>query len=343
VLERSDRPERREAVRPAELGRRDFLGLLAAGVATGVACRPSPDAAALDPLSPEAARMLNGKICLVTGATSGLGAVTSLELARRGATVIVAGRSADRCGAQADLIRRATGARAEIAVADLASLAEVRRLASEVAGRFERLDVLVNNAGTYRFERAVTVDGLEHTFAVNYLAHFLLTNLLLDRLRASPAARIVSLSSVAHRDGKIEWDNLQGERSYERLDAYARSKLAILAFTYELARRLAGSGITANAVHPGIVATKLGSEGDLVRGWLRVRVRNFVKRGSMLTPEQGARAVVHAATAPELAGVTGRYLDQGRDVKSSPASYDEAVAARLWTVSEELTGLRPRL
>jgi NAD(P)-dependent dehydrogenase (short-subunit alcohol dehydrogenase family) len=325
-----------------DLGRREFLGLAAASVALGGCGRSAGNAASGEPLSPEQASMLKGKHCLVTGATSGLGAVTALELARRGAAVVVAGRDAQKVGAQADAIRRATGARVETAVADLASLAEVRRLAAEVAGRFERLDLLVNNAGTYLFERTLTADGLEKTFAVNYLSHFLLTNLLLDRLRESPSARIVSLSSVAHRDGKIEWDNLQGERHYERLDAYARSKLAILMFTYELARRLAGTHVTANAVHPGIVATGLGGEGDFVRGWLRVRVRNLLKRGSMLTPEQGARAILYAATAPELEGVSGRYLDQGQDVKSSPASYDEAVAARLWAVSEELTGLRPR-
>jgi NAD(P)-dependent dehydrogenase (short-subunit alcohol dehydrogenase family) len=325
-----------------ELGRRRFLQLVAAGVALG-GCGPQGGGrGSREALTPEQRSMLKGKTCLVTGATSGLGAVTALELARRGGTVVVAGRSARKVAAQADAIRQETGARVETAVADLASLGEVRRLAAEVAGRFDRLDLLVNNAGTYLFERTLTPDGLEKTFAVNYLSHFLLTNLLLDRLRASPSARIVSLSSVAHRDGAIEWDNLQGERRYERLDAYARSKLAILMFTYELARRLAGTRVTANAVHPGIVATGLGGEGDFVRGWLRVRVRNLLKRGSMLTPEQGARAIVHAATAPELEGVSGRYLDQGQDVKSSPASYDEAVAARLWTVSEELTGLRSR-
>jgi NAD(P)-dependent dehydrogenase (short-subunit alcohol dehydrogenase family) len=282
--------------------------------------------------------MLQGKTCLVTGATSGMGAVTALELARLGATVVVAGRSAESCAARADAIRRETGARVETAVADLASRDQVRGLASEVASRFDRLDVLVNNAGTYLMERTITVDGLEKTFAVNYLSHFLLTTLLMDRLRASPSARVVNVSSSQHANARIEFDNLQGERHYERLDAYGRSKLALLMFTYELARRLKGSRVTANAVHPGIVASNLGSENGFLSGWVRVRVRNMVNR-SMLTPEAGARTIVHVASSPELEGVTGRYFDQGHDVPSSPASYDEAVARRLWDVSKELCAL----
>jgi NAD(P)-dependent dehydrogenase (short-subunit alcohol dehydrogenase family) len=283
--------------------------------------------------------MLEGKTCLVTGATSGMGAVTALELARRGATVVVSGRSAERCAERAEEIRRATGARVEVAVGDLASLAQVRGLAADLSRRFDRLDVLVNNAGTYLYERTLTEDGLETTFAVNYLAPFLLTNLLLPRLRASEAGRVVNVSSIAHRNGRIEWDNLQGERRYERLDAYARAKLALLVFTYELSRRLRGTGVTANAVHPGIVATNLGSDNGLLRGWLRVRLRNVLSR-SMMSPEDGTRAIVRVATAPELRGVSGRYFEEGREERSSPESYDEATAARLWTVSERLVGLR---
>jgi NAD(P)-dependent dehydrogenase (short-subunit alcohol dehydrogenase family) len=279
---------------------------------------------------------MQGKTCLVTGATSGLGAVAALELAKRGATVIVAGRSASKCAAHAEEIRRATGARVETAVADLASMEQVRRMAGEVARKSERLDVLVNNAGTYLFERTLTPDGFEKTFAVNYLAPFLLTNLLLDRLKASPSARVVNVSSMAHANGAIDFENLQGERHYERLDAYARSKLALLMFTYELARRLEGTRVTANALHPGVVATELGSEGG-VKEWLRVRVRNLTKR-SMLSPEEGGRFLVHAASAPELEGVSGRYLDRGREAESSPSSRDAAVQRKLWDVSERLTG-----
>jgi NAD(P)-dependent dehydrogenase (short-subunit alcohol dehydrogenase family) len=279
---------------------------------------------------------MRGKTCLVTGATSGIGAVTALELAHLGATVIVAGGNAARCRAKVEAIRRQTGARVEEVVADLASQAQVRRMAAEVASRFDRLDVLVNNAGTYLFERTLTQEGLEKTFAVNYLSHFLLTNLLLDRLAASPSSRVVCVSSAAHLHGRIDFDNLQGERHYDRLDAYARSKLAILMFTYELARRRRGARPTANALHPGVVATSLGSENGFVRGWLRVRVRNLFDR-SMITPEEGARTSIYLASSPEVEGVTGRYFDQGRDVPSSPASYDEAVARKLWEVSEDLT------
>jgi NAD(P)-dependent dehydrogenase (short-subunit alcohol dehydrogenase family) len=282
---------------------------------------------------------MRGKTCLVTGATSGIGAVTALELARLGATVLVGGRNAEKCRAQVGAIRRQTGARVEAVVADLASQAQVRRMAAEVAGRFARLDVLVNNAGTYLFDRTLTEDGLEKTFAVNYLSHFLLTNLLLDLLAASPSSRVVCVSSAAHLNGRIDFDNLQGERCYERLDAYARSKLAILMFTYELARRRREARPTANALHPGGVATGLGNENGFVRGWLRVRVRNLVER-SMITPEEGARTSVYLASSPDVERITGHYFDRGRDVRSSPASYDEAVGRKLWEVSEELT--RPR-
>jgi NAD(P)-dependent dehydrogenase (short-subunit alcohol dehydrogenase family) len=325
----------------ATLDRREFLQtLLGAAAVVAVGCRGEDGGEQTDGNRPPPgdSGMLKGKSCLVTGATSGMGAVTALELARLGANVIVAGRSAASCAARADAIRRETGARVETAVADLASQDQVREMASDVRRRFDRLDLLVNNAGTVLFERVITVDGLEKTFAVNYLSHFLLTELLLDRLRASPSSRIVNVSSSIHVDGRIEFDNLQGERHYERLDAYARSKLALLMFTYELARRLKGSPVTANAVHPGLVASGLGSDNGLLRGWLRVRVRNLVKR-SMLSPEAGARAIVHVASSPDLEGVTGRYFDEGHDAPSSAASYDEAVARRLWDVSADLCAL----
>jgi NAD(P)-dependent dehydrogenase (short-subunit alcohol dehydrogenase family) len=287
------------------------------------------------------ARMLNGKTCLVTGATSGIGAAAALELARLGATVIVAGRSAERCAASADAIGRKTGAHVETAVADLASREQVRRMATEVGSRFARLDILVNNAGTRLRDRVMTVDGLEKTLAVNYLSHFLLTNLLLQRLLASPSARIVNVCSNAHAVGNIDFENLNGERHYDLVDAYARSKLALLMFTYELSRRLEGSRVTANALHPGIVATDLGDENGLLDGWLRVRLRNLLKR-SLLTPEQGARTIVHVASSADLEGVTGRYFDQGRDIASSPPTYDEALARKLWDVSALLCALEPQ-
>jgi NAD(P)-dependent dehydrogenase (short-subunit alcohol dehydrogenase family) len=326
--------------RASEMGRRKFLEMAAVAAVAGVACRTEPDGREREPGVSTRSRMLTGKSCLVTGATSGMGAATALELARLGATVIVSGRSAESCASHAEAIRRETGARVETAVADLGSLDQVRRMASDVARRFERLDVLVNNAGTRLEQRSVTEDGLEKTFAVNYLSHFLLTNLLLDRLRASPAARVVNVASDAQALGKIEFDNLQGERHYELMDAYARSKLAVVMFTYELSRRLEGTRVTANAVHPGIVATNLGDENGFFQGWLRVRMRNLLKR-SLLTPEQGARNIVRLASSPELEGVTGRYFDQDREVRSTPASYDVAIARRLWEASEALCATRP--
>jgi NAD(P)-dependent dehydrogenase (short-subunit alcohol dehydrogenase family) len=287
-----------------------------------------------DLMTPTSTDRLDGRICLVTGATSGLGAATARALARRGATVVVAGRDAARCAREVERIR-STGGRAEALTADLTSQAEVRRLADLFAARHPRLDVLVNNAGAYFMRRRVTVDGLEATFALNHLAPFLLTLLLLERLRASPAGRVVNVSSRAHAQQALDLEDLQGERRWDRLDAYGRSKLANLLFTYELARRLEGTFVTVNAVDPGLVATRLGSDG----GWLRVSVRNLLRRG-LLTPEQGARTIVHVAASASVAGATGRYYRDGEEARSSERSHDAATGARLWRASEALTTLR---
>jgi NAD(P)-dependent dehydrogenase (short-subunit alcohol dehydrogenase family) len=273
---------------------------------------------------------------MITGATSGIGAATARELARLGASVVVVGRDASKCARQAASIRSMTAAPVEVLVADLSSQKQVRRLAEDFKARFERLDVLVNNAGSYFMKRLLTADGLEMTFALNHLSHFLLTNLLLERLRSSPSARVINVSSSAHENGTIDFDNLQGERSYLRLEAYSRSKLANLLFSHELARRLAGTTVTSNALHPGIVATNLGID----NGWLRVKARNLLSV-SMIGPEEGARSSIYLASSPDLDGVTGRYFQDCKEVPSSPVSRDPAVAERLWRVSEELTGLRP--
>ena len=280
------------------------------------------------------ARLLDGRVCMVTGATSGIGAVTARALARLGADVVVVGRDRARCARQVERIRR-EGGRAEALVADLSSRASVRALADAFGRRHDRLDVLVNNAGAYFARRQESADGLEMTFALNHLGAFQLTLLLLERLAASPSARVVVVSSVAHEGRRLDLDDLQGERGWDRLEAYGRSKLANLLFTYELARRLAGTRVTANALHPGSVATRLGSD----RGWLRVKVRNLVRRG-LLDPEQGARTTIHVASAPELEGVSGRYFQDCREARSSEASHDREAAARLWAVSEHLTGAR---
>jgi len=213
--------------------------------------------------------------------------------------------------------------------------AEVRRLAAEVLDRYPYLDVLINNVGGFWATRHTTVDGLEHTFAVNHLAPFLLTNLLLDRLNATAPARIVTVSSGAQAMGRIDFDDLQGERSYSGARAYNQSKLANVLFTYELARRLRATAVTANALHPGVVRTSFGAEdpGGLQRRFTPL-LRPFMK-----APAQGAATSIHVASAPDLEQVTGRYFASSKPKRSSKGSYDEAAAARLWQVSADLVGL----
>lgn len=274
---------------------------------------------------------MRGRVCLVTGATLGIGRATALGLARMGARVGIVGRSRERGEAvRAEIARDAGGSGAELFLADLASQAEVRRLAAEVRARFGRLDVLVSNAGVYTRRRTVTGDGIETQLAVNHLAPFLLTGLLLDLLRESAPARVVVVSSEAHRGARVRWDDLQGERGYNGLRAYANTKLMNILFVRELARRVAGTGVTANAVHPGVVATEL-----LFGGWAPLRLlRPFIR-----TPEQGAATSVWLASSPEVEGVTGRYFRDRREVVPSRAARDDEAARRLWRESEELTGV----
>ncbi len=280
---------------------------------------------------------MEGKVCLVTGATAGIGLVTALELARQGARVIGVGRSPQRCAEAARQIREQTGTSAvEFLVADLSSQAEVRRLANQVKAATGRLDVLVNNAGLIRLEREVTVDGLEMTFALNHLAYFLLTNLLLDTVKASTPARIVSVASAAHQGCKMNFDDLQGETKYSPWRAYQQSKLANILFTRELARRLEGTGVTANALHPGYVRTQIfRAEG--FSGWLLRRAAELFA----ITPEEGAQTSIYLAASPDVEGQTGQYFVRRKLASSSPESQDEATARKLWEVSARLTGLSP--
>jgi NAD(P)-dependent dehydrogenase (short-subunit alcohol dehydrogenase family) len=279
---------------------------------------------------------LAGKVCLITGATSGIGAVTAEALARQGARVVLVGRSAEKCARTREQIQARTGnPDVETLLADLSSQQQVRQLAQDFRDRHARLDVLVNNAGGLWMKRQETAEGLEMTFAVNHLAYFLLTNLLLDRLRASAPARIVNVASAAHRRAVLRFDDLMGQKSFNGWRAYKRSKLANLLFTYELARRLEGTGVTANALHPGWVATGFASHNN---GWFG-GVFQVASRLFALRSEKGARTVIYLATAPEVANVSGQYFVKCRPVRSSRASRDSAAAERLWAVSEELTKL----
>jgi retinol dehydrogenase 14 len=276
-----------------------------------------------------------GRTVLVTGGTAGIGRATAVGLATMGAHLAVCGRDRRRAEGAAGEIRAAAGGQVEVFVADLSCQSEVRRLADEVLQRLSRIDVLVNNVGGYWNTRHVTADGLERTFAVNHLAPFLLTNLLLDRLQHSAPARVVTVASNAHGQGRIDFDDLQGERSYSGARAYNQSKLANVLFTYELARGLQATLVTANALHPGVVRTSFGAEDPAgVQRLLVPFLRPFMK-----APAQGAATSIHLASAPDLEQVTGRYFVNSKPKRSSERSYDQAAAARLWQVSAALVGL----
>jgi NAD(P)-dependent dehydrogenase (short-subunit alcohol dehydrogenase family) len=277
---------------------------------------------------------MSGRTVLVTGGTGGIGLATAAGLAGLGARVGIVGRDPARAEAAAERLR-GTGGQVDVFTADVSSQREVRRLAQEVLTAYPRLDVLVNNVGGFWASRHTTEDGLERTFAVNHLAPFLLTNLLLDRLRASAPARVVTVSSGAQSMGRIDFDDLQGERGYSGQRAYNQSKLANVMFTYELARRLEGSGVTANALHPGVVRTAFGQEDS--GGWMRVMLP--LARPFMKSPARGAETSVYLASSPEVADVSGRYFANSRPKSSSSASRDSAAAARLWEVSARLVGL----
>src|SRR3989440_11859155 len=255
---------------------------------------------------------LQGKMCLVTGSTSGIGKVTARELANRGATVVLVSRNLAKGEATQADIKRATGnQQVELLVADLSLLEDARRLAAEFQHTHRHLHLLVNNAGGAYPRRTLTSEGLEATLVVNYLAPFLLTELLLDTLKASAPARIVNVSSAQHANASIAFDNLQGEKKYGNLRNYNQAKLALLLWTYELARRLEGTGVTVNALHPGITATNFPSGMTGVLAWGMRLSTPF-----LLTPEKGAQTTLYLATSPEVAGVTGKYFVKSRETKS---------------------------
>jgi NAD(P)-dependent dehydrogenase (short-subunit alcohol dehydrogenase family) len=280
-------------------------------------------------------RPMAGKTVLITGASGGIGRATAVGLATMGAHLAITGRDRGRTAGAADEIRAAGGGQVDVFVADLSDQGEVRRLAGEVLQRLSRIDVLINNVGGYWNTRHVTADGLEYTLALNHLAAFLLTQLLLDRLTQSTPARVVTVSSNVQAQGRIDFDDIQGMRSYSGARAYNQSKLANVLFTYELARRLPAESVTANALQPGVVSTSFGAEDPATVQ----RVFIPFLRPLMKTPAQGAAMSIQLASAPDLDHVTGRYFANGKPKKSSPRSYDEAAAMRLWQVSTDLVGL----
>src|SRR5438876_2505679 len=277
--------------------------------------------------------LMAGKIVLITGGTGGIGKATAIGLARLGARVGITGRDLARAEQAATEMRAASGnPTVDGFAADLSSQAEVRRLAVAVLATYSRLDVLVNNVGGFWAHRHPTADGLEHTFALNHLAAFLLTNLLLDRLKASAPARIVTVSSDAHMAGHIDFDDLQAEQKYAGQRAYNASKLANVMFTYELARRLHGSGVTATVLHPGVVRTAFGAEDQATFFTiLSPLIRPFLK-----TTAQGAATSIYLASSPQENGVSGVYFSNSRAKKSSESSYNSAAAHHLWEISTDL-------
>jgi NAD(P)-dependent dehydrogenase (short-subunit alcohol dehydrogenase family) len=279
---------------------------------------------------------MNGRICLVTGASRGIGRAAAEGLAKLGATVVVHGRDSVAVGAVCREIAKQTGRpSATGVVGDFSRLADVRRVAAELLERHARLDVLVNNAGTSATRRTPTADGFEWQFGVNHLAPFLLTNLLLERLRASAPARIVNVSSAAHRRGVLDLDDPNWERRpYNGLAAYGASKLANILFTRELARRLEGSGVTASCLHPGLVAT------NIFASWgLGGKIFALLARPWMLSQAAGAKTTLYLATSPEVATASGGYFDKCAPAQATSAADDRDAARRLWEISARMTGL----
>ncbi|HXG67077.1 MAG TPA: SDR family oxidoreductase [Blastocatellia bacterium] len=279
--------------------------------------------------------LLSGKICMVTGSNTGIGKATAMGLARMNAAVVMVCRDRRKGEAARDEIRAKTGNPCvDLMIADLSSQQAIRQLAEDFKSRHDRLHVLVNNAGIIRNDRALSVDGIEMTLAVNHLAYFLLTNLLLDVLKQSAPARVINVASKLHSD-TLNFNNLQGEQTYSAVDAYARSKLCNILFTYELARRLEGTGVTANCLHPGVIRTNL--IGGFFAGAMKPLY--FMSAPFFASPEKGARTSIYLASSPAVAGVTGKYFIDSKGACSSAGSYDLMLAARLWQKSAELTSL----
>lgn len=280
---------------------------------------------------------MKGKICLVTGGTSGLGAATATALAKGGATTIIVGRNKRKCERIIDKIKTKTdNASVQYILADLSCFEDIHEVSEEVKTRIPRLDVLINNVGARFIKRQVTADGYEMTLSLNYLGHFLLTHLLLDLFEKNKKGRIVNVASSAHEScSNIHFKDLQSQREYNGKNAYAQSKLANILFTYELSRRLEGTGITVNAVHPGVVVTNF-SRNNGWKSWLKHMTYHMLK-GELISPTEGSKTIIYLATSPVVEGISGKYFFNMEPVSSSQASYDEETARRLWDVSLRLT------
>jgi retinol dehydrogenase 14 len=279
--------------------------------------------------------LLTGKTVVVTGANSGIGKATATQLAKLGATVVMACRDREKGEtALAEVKLASKNPYVRLMMLDLASQASVRQFANEFESRYRRLDVLINNAGAILAKREISPDGIVTMFAVNYLSHFLLTNLMLPRLVASAPSRVVNIASNLHFNGHLDFNDIQGRKHYKSSRSYADAKLAMVLFTYELARRLKVAGITVNCVHPGVVSTNLGRNDAGLLATIMYAATPFLS-----SPEEGAATPVYLASAPELSNVTGKYFVDKKPIVSSQESYDEDEAKKLWKVSAELTNL----
>ena len=279
---------------------------------------------------------MHNKIVVVTGANSGVGFVTAERLAEAGAEIVMVCRDARRGEeARVRIAERATGPPPQLFIADLSSQEEIRDLARDIHFAYDQIDVLLNNAGGVFAKRELNADGIEKTFATNHLAPFLLTNLLLDLVKAAPAGRVVTVATEVYAK-KLDFANLQGERSYQFFKAYQRSKLSNILFAFELSRRLDGSSATSNAVSPGPSKTGFGNN---ISGPVGLLLRLMKRLPIFGSAEKGARTLIYAAAEPQLAGVTGRFFFKSKELVTKPVTRDSGIAARLWSISEELTGL----